>query len=63
MVELEGETDPLQVAMKELKYVFTSLIFLSSVFNQKLCLFTLYYANCQLANPSLLVISNDSCPY
>jgi len=27
MVELEGETDPLQIAMKELKYVSSLLIF------------------------------------
>jgi len=27
MVELEGETDPLQIAMKELKYALSLLIF------------------------------------
>ena len=26
MVELEGETDPLQIAMKELKYVYILLL-------------------------------------
>jgi len=28
MVELEGETDPLQIAMKELKYVLFFITFL-----------------------------------
>jgi len=31
MVELEGETDPLQIAMKELKYVMVFCIVINSI--------------------------------
>ena len=40
MVELNGETDPLQIAMKELKFVFiytVSLNLLSLEFSCSLC--------------------------
>ena len=47
MVELEGETDPLQIAMKELKYVFP--YFLAHLIHaQGKLLHTCYISHCEI---------------
>jgi len=47
MVELEGETDPLQIAMKELKYALSFLFFMITI------ILTFFWIHCVVSSESI----------